>query len=190
MNVAKWLLSVLLALPLMELVVFIAVSALIGFSWAFGLVLAGSVAGFLILRNAGGNHLERVRVALGNENFTALRTGGSADPILLAGILLLIPGFITDFLAFAAAGAATATCSRHRFKCLSGATRRRRCNRSRAGAVAQGARSVAAGPTPRPEPALRYRSKKVTAAQPNGAASGKLRAAQNDPVLVPMWTVC
>ena len=68
MNVAKWLLSLLLVLPLMELVAFIAVSALIGFSWAFGLVLAGSVAGFLILRNAGGNHLERVRVALGNEN--------------------------------------------------------------------------------------------------------------------------
>jgi len=66
MNVAKWLLSVLLALPLMELVAFITVSALIGFGWAFGLVLAGSVAGFLILRHASGNHLERVRVALGN----------------------------------------------------------------------------------------------------------------------------
>jgi UPF0716 protein FxsA len=99
MNVAKWLPSVLLALPLMELVAFMAVSALIGFSWAFGLVLAGSVAGFLILRHVGGNHLERVRVALGNENFPALRTDGSAGPILLAGILLLIPGFITDFLA-------------------------------------------------------------------------------------------
>ena len=31
MNVAKWLLPALLALPLMELVAFIAVSALIGF---------------------------------------------------------------------------------------------------------------------------------------------------------------
>jgi UPF0716 protein FxsA len=99
MNVAKWLLSALLALPLLELVAFIAVSALIGFGWAFGLVLAGSVAGFLILRHAGVNHLERVRVALGDGNFTALRADSSAGPILLAGILLLIPGFITDFLA-------------------------------------------------------------------------------------------
>ena len=99
MNVAKWLLSALLALPLMELVAFIAVSALIGFGWAFGLVLAGSVAGFLILRHAGVNHLERVRVALGDGNFTALRADSSVGPILLAGILLLIPGFITDFLA-------------------------------------------------------------------------------------------
>ena len=99
MNVAKWLLSVLLALPLMELVAFITVSALIGFGWAFGLVLAGSVAGFLILRHASGNHLERVRVALGNGNFTALHAESSAGPVLLAGILLLIPGFITDLLA-------------------------------------------------------------------------------------------
>jgi len=99
MNVAKWLLSVLLALPLMELVAFITVSALIGSGWAFGLVLAGSVAGFLILRHASGNHLERIRVALGNGNFTALHAESSAGPVLLAGILLLIPGFITDFLA-------------------------------------------------------------------------------------------
>jgi len=55
------------------------------------------VAGFLILRHSSGNHLERVRVALGNGNFTALHAESSA--ILLAGILLLIPGFITDFLA-------------------------------------------------------------------------------------------
>jgi UPF0716 protein FxsA len=99
MNVAKWLLSLLLSLPLMELVAFIAVSALIGFGWALGLVLAGSLAGFLILRHAGGNHIERVRVALGSGNFTALRADSSAGPILLAGILLLIPGFITDLLA-------------------------------------------------------------------------------------------
>ena len=45
MNVAKWLLSLLLVLPLMELAAFIAVSAFIGFGWALGLVLAGSLAG-------------------------------------------------------------------------------------------------------------------------------------------------
>ena len=68
MNVAKWLLSGLLALPLMELVAFIVVAALIGFGWALVLILAGSAVGFLILRHAGGNHIERVRVAVGNGN--------------------------------------------------------------------------------------------------------------------------
>ena len=57
MNVAKWLLSGLLALPLLELVAFIVVAALIGFGWALVLILASSVAGFLILRHAGGNHI-------------------------------------------------------------------------------------------------------------------------------------
>ena len=99
MNVAKWLLSMLLALPFTELAAFIAVSAFIGFGWALVLILAGSSGGLLILRHAGGNHIERVRVALGHGDFTALQVDSSAGLVLLAGILLLIPGFITDFLA-------------------------------------------------------------------------------------------
>jgi voltage-gated potassium channel Kch len=58
-----------------------------------------SSGGLLILRHAGGNHIERVRVALGHGDFTALQVDSSAGLVLLAGILLLIPGFITDFLA-------------------------------------------------------------------------------------------
>ncbi|MGB8110955.1 MAG: FxsA family protein [Pseudolabrys sp.] len=73
MNVAKWLLSMLLALPFAELAAFIAVSAFIGFGWALVLILAGSSGGLLILRHAGGNHIERVRVALGHGDFTALQ---------------------------------------------------------------------------------------------------------------------
>ncbi|MFZ1190480.1 MAG: hypothetical protein WCB77_24380 [Pseudolabrys sp.] len=45
MNVAKWLLSMLLALPFAELAAFIAVSAFIGFGWALVLILAGRQAG-------------------------------------------------------------------------------------------------------------------------------------------------
>ena len=93
MNVAKWLLSMLLVLPLMELAAFIAVSAFIGFGWALGLVLAGSLAGLLILR-----HVERLRVALDHGNFTVLRADSSGGLTLLAGILPLVPGFITDLL--------------------------------------------------------------------------------------------
>ena len=51
------------------------------------------------MRHAGGNHIERVRVALGHGDFTALQVivplGWSCWP----GFRLLIPGFITDFLA-------------------------------------------------------------------------------------------
>ena len=95
MNVAKWL---LLALPFMELVVFIAVASSIGFLWALTLVVATSMAGAMVLRHAGGSHIARMRVAVGTNNFTSLQADGPGTLTLLAGILLLIPGFITDAL--------------------------------------------------------------------------------------------
>lgn len=98
MNVAKWLLLILLALPLMELVVFIAVAGSIGFLWALTLVVATSMAGAMVLRHAGGSHIARMRVAVGTNNFTSLQADGPGTLTLLAGILLLIPGFITDAL--------------------------------------------------------------------------------------------
>lgn len=99
MNVAKWLLLAVLALPLAELAVFVAVAAGIGFGLALVLVLAGSFAGALVLRHAGGNHIARMRVALGDGSFATLAADGQGGIILLAGFLLLIPGFITDFVA-------------------------------------------------------------------------------------------
>ncbi|HXX08689.1 MAG TPA: FxsA family protein [Pseudolabrys sp.] len=72
MNVAKWLLLTLLALTFLELGAFVAMAAAIGFAWALGLVLAGSLAGALMLRSAGGTHMSRVRVVLGERSFTAL----------------------------------------------------------------------------------------------------------------------
>jgi UPF0716 protein FxsA len=103
MNVAKWLLLAILALPIAELIVFVAVAAAIGFGWALGLVLATSLTGGLILRHAGGNHIARVRTAmnqgLNQGTFTSIQTDGVGAATLFAGILLLIPGFITDVLA-------------------------------------------------------------------------------------------
>jgi UPF0716 protein FxsA len=99
MNVAKLLLLSLLALPAVELAAFIAVAAEIGFLPALALIAAGSFLGILVLRHAGGSHISRVRVALGDGNFTALQADGSGSLLLIAGFLLLIPGFITDILA-------------------------------------------------------------------------------------------
>lgn len=96
MNVAKWLLLALLALPLAELAVFIAVAVQIGFVSALGLQLATSLAGAMVLRHAGSGHIARVRVALDAGSFTALQTDRAGSLTLLAGILLAIPGFITD----------------------------------------------------------------------------------------------
>jgi UPF0716 protein FxsA len=83
----------------LELAAFLTVAATIGFGWALVLVLAGSLAGALILRHAGGSHIARMRVALGEGSFTSLQADRDGGLILFAGFLLLIPGFITDVLA-------------------------------------------------------------------------------------------
>jgi UPF0716 protein FxsA len=98
-NVAKWALLTLLALPFLELAVFIVVAAMVGFGWALSLVLIGSATGLLILRHATGGHIARMRVALDQGRFTSLQADGAGGLIMTAGILLLIPGFITDIVA-------------------------------------------------------------------------------------------
>ncbi len=99
MNVAKWLVLGLLALPLAELAVFIAVAAAWGFVTALALLIGLSLAGGVILRRAGGNHVQRVRMAMrdgfSRQEFTALSADGTGGLTLLGGFLLAVPGLIT-----------------------------------------------------------------------------------------------
>ena len=98
MNVAKWLLFAFVALPFAELAAFVAVAAVIGLLWALLLVVVTSLAGGMLLRHAGGNHIARMRVAMADGNIRALQADGTGSLVLLAGFLLLIPGLITDAL--------------------------------------------------------------------------------------------
>lgn len=101
MNMAKWVLWAVAAMPILELAAFIAVTAAIGFGWAISLIFAGSIAGLLILRHAGGRHIARIRLAFGQGTLSSLQADGLGGVTMLAGILLLIPGFITDAVALA-----------------------------------------------------------------------------------------
>jgi len=98
MNVAIWLLLGLLALPLAEIAVFVLVAIWAGFIWALLGIVTGSLAGLLMLRS-GGAKLGRIRVVLGDQRLTALEADSAGTMFLIAGILLLVPGFITDFVA-------------------------------------------------------------------------------------------
>ncbi len=100
MNVAIWLLFGLLALPLAEIAVFVLVALWAGFNWALLGIVTGCLAGALLLRLAGAR-MARIRVVLGDQRLTALEDDGSGTMLLLAGILLLVPGFITDVIALA-----------------------------------------------------------------------------------------
>src|SRR5689334_3239501 len=99
MNVAIWLLSAVLALPLAEIVVFVIVAASVGFVWAALALIATSLTGAAMLRLSGGAHIARIRVVLGEERLAALKADSAGTMYLIAAILLLIPGFITDVVA-------------------------------------------------------------------------------------------
>ncbi len=146
MNVAKWLLLALLALPLAELAAFIAVASAIGFLAALGLLLATSFAGALVLQHAGGSHIARVRTAWDNGSFTTLQADSGGALVLLAGILLLIPGFITDAIGLLLLLSPLRQLVMRQLRPWRAGQTRRRRGRSAAGRLAPGGRSGAIRP--------------------------------------------
>ena len=98
MSLLKWAIFGLLALPLAELVVFVAVALSIGFLAAVALTVLTSLAGAAVIRNAGGGALARTRSAFGDGTVTRVELDGPGVLTVVAGFLLLIPGFITDVM--------------------------------------------------------------------------------------------
>jgi UPF0716 protein FxsA len=94
----KWIIIGILLLPALELAVFIAVAAAIGLGWAFTLMIATTLAGFLVLKQAGRGRLSRLRTAVSENDVGAIEANTSAFLTVLAGILLFLPGFITDLI--------------------------------------------------------------------------------------------
>jgi UPF0716 protein FxsA len=89
----------LLLVAAVEVTAFIAVAREIGIGITLLLALALSSAGIFVLKWAGRAHIEKVRHAMKERTPIALE---SADVmVVLAGILLLIPGFVTDLIGLA-----------------------------------------------------------------------------------------
>lgn len=97
MRPATILKFLLLALPLLEIAVFIWVGKMIGVGWTILLIIATTVLGIFLLRRQGFKIL--------NE-FSQHARQGHAQPsqvlegsfIFIGGFLLIIPGFITDVI--------------------------------------------------------------------------------------------
>jgi UPF0716 protein FxsA len=93
--VGLWLLLVFVGVPILEIVLFIKVGGAIGALPTVLLIIASAVIGVAVVRRQGMSTLDRLQ--------RSLESGG--DPtgpiahgalILIAGILLLVPGFFTD----------------------------------------------------------------------------------------------
>lgn len=87
----------LLALPLLEIAGFVVVGRQVGALATVGLVLASSIAGALLLRHQGFGVMTQIRAEMdaGRDPSGQLAHGAM---IVLAAILLIIPGFITDII--------------------------------------------------------------------------------------------
>lgn len=94
---APLILLALLALPFVEIAVFIRVGAIIGIGATIALTLVGSCAGAVVIRLAGLAMLGRARAAIA-QNEPPVDDLLDGLCILFAGVLLLVPGFVTDAL--------------------------------------------------------------------------------------------
>jgi UPF0716 protein FxsA len=89
----------LLLLPIAELAAFIVVAMQIGLGLTVGLTLAASLAGLVLLKIAGRTSLAHVRLAMADGRISTAEVRGGSFFTALAGILLVVPGFLTDIVA-------------------------------------------------------------------------------------------
>ncbi len=87
----------LLLLPAAEVGVFLLVVWAIGFLPAVALMIVTSVAGGLVLRRAGRGQIASFRGSVRQRGIAGVAESGGLM-VAASGILLLLPGFITDLL--------------------------------------------------------------------------------------------
>ena len=95
-----WLLIAFIAVPLIEITLFIQVGGAIGLGWTLAVVVLTAILGTWLVRSQGALALGQLR-----SSFNDLRD--PTEPlvrgamILFSGALLLTPGFFTDAVGFA-----------------------------------------------------------------------------------------
>jgi UPF0716 protein FxsA len=98
MSLLKWAFFGLLMLPFVEIAVFVAVALKLGVLAALALTILTSLAGMAVIRNAGASDVQRVRTAFGERTISHTQLDGHGFLTVLGGFLLVLPGFVTDFL--------------------------------------------------------------------------------------------
>jgi UPF0716 protein FxsA len=91
------LVLLLIGIPVVEVLVFIAVGRAIGWLLAVALLFGTSVLGVRLLRIQGRSAIERVSLAV-SEHRAPARAAIDGAIGFLGGVLLVVPGFVTDVL--------------------------------------------------------------------------------------------
>jgi UPF0716 protein FxsA len=94
----KWIFLAIALLPIAEIAVFVAVAAHFGFLQAVAFTILTSALGFLVLQHAGRAQLAQFRSAVGDGGMTVFEAHAGSLLTVLGGLLLILPGFITDVI--------------------------------------------------------------------------------------------
>jgi len=100
MSVFRWLLLAFLVVPLAEIYVLIQVGGVVGALPTIGLVVLTAVVGAALIRIQGFSTLARIQSSVDRGELPAVALLEGAA-LLIAGALLLTPGFLTDGIGFA-----------------------------------------------------------------------------------------
>jgi UPF0716 protein FxsA len=95
-----WLLALFVAVPIVEIALFIQVGGWLGLWPTLGIVVLTAVAGTTLVRTQGLGVLDQLRRSLA-EGRDPMGTIAHGALILVAGVLLLTPGFFTDSVGLA-----------------------------------------------------------------------------------------
>lgn len=94
-----WLFIAFLAIPLIEITLFIQIGGAIGLGWTLFTVVLTAILGTLLVRNQGALALGQVRSSF-NDMRDPTEPLAHGAMILFSGALLLTPGFFTDAIGF------------------------------------------------------------------------------------------
>ena len=98
MNMARLALLALLLLPILEIIVLVKLAAVLGVALTLLLLVLAGVAGSWLMRVQGFSTLARLQEALAKGELPA-REIIESGLLAFGGLLLLIPGFLSDILA-------------------------------------------------------------------------------------------
>jgi UPF0716 protein FxsA len=94
----KRIVIAVLVLPAAEVAAFLLVVWAVGFLPALGLMILTSVAGALVLRRAGRGQIAQLGGSMRRRGIAGLAAERGGVMFAVGGILLLLPGFITDLV--------------------------------------------------------------------------------------------
>lgn len=96
-HLLRWLMALLVLVPILEIIVLIVVGKSIGVLWTIALLVAMAVLGAWLSRRESGRTFRALQAALSSGK---MPTDEVSDAILVTfgGFLLILPGFLTDIL--------------------------------------------------------------------------------------------